>query len=254
MLPLDGFRAWLIADTPAGGFAGRLLRELGARVELLEPPGGTPLRSCPPFLEGGESAVFRYLADGLETRELAARPDASQVANVEIIVHERAALPFGWNPIVEAAPLPERGRAIVALTPYGRAAQARLAGLRADAVPGRRRGLPPALGPRLRGVPRPAADRRRPLPRELPGGHERRLCGAGRACVPRGRPGAPSASTSRCRTRSSRSTTCRSAATWTGTSSAARTAASATAASFAAPTVMSRSCRSSSTTGSPCAS
>ena len=119
MLPLEGFRAWLIADTPAGGFAGRLLRELGARVELLEPPGGTPLRGCPPFLEGGESAVFRYLADGLETRELPARPDASQVANVEIIVHERPALPFGWNPIVEAAPLPERGRAIVALTPYG---------------------------------------------------------------------------------------------------------------------------------------
>ena len=119
MLPLDGFRAWLIAQTPAAGFAGRLLRELGARVELLEPPGGSALRNCPPFLESGESAVFRYLTAGIETRELPARPDASQVAKVEIIVHERAALPFGWNPIVEAAPLPERGRVIVALTPYG---------------------------------------------------------------------------------------------------------------------------------------
>ncbi len=119
MLPLDGFRTWLIAETPAAGFAGRLLRDLGARVELLEPPGGSPLRSCPPFLEGGESAVFRYLAAGMETREIPARPDAGQVAQVEIIVHERPALPFGWNPIVERAPLPERGRAIVALTPYG---------------------------------------------------------------------------------------------------------------------------------------
>ncbi|MYE47655.1 MAG: hypothetical protein F4X25_13105, partial [Chloroflexi bacterium] len=119
MLPLEGFRAWLIAETPAGGFAGRLLRELGARVELLEPPDGSTLRRCPPFLESGESAVFRYLAAGIETRELPARPDASQVAKVEIIVHERAALPFGWNPIVEAAPLPERGRAVVAVTPYG---------------------------------------------------------------------------------------------------------------------------------------
>ena len=122
MLPLDGFRAWLIADTPAAGFAGRLLLELGASVELLEPPGGSPLRACPPFLGGGssgESALFRYLAEGMSTRELPARPDAGQVANVEIIVHERASLPFGWNPIVEAAPLPERGRVVVACTPYG---------------------------------------------------------------------------------------------------------------------------------------
>ena len=122
MLPLDGLRAWLIAETPAAGFAGRLLLELGVSVELLEPPGGSPLRACPPFLGGGasgESALFRYLAEGMATRELPARPDAGQVANVEIIVHERASLPFGWNPVVEAAPLPERGRVVVACTPYG---------------------------------------------------------------------------------------------------------------------------------------
>ena len=122
MLPLDGFRAWLIAETPVAGFAGRLLLELGASVELLEPPGGSALRTCPPFLGGGssgESALFRYLATGMSTRDLPARPAANDIARVEIIVHERASLPFGWNPVVEAAPLPERGRVVIACTPYG---------------------------------------------------------------------------------------------------------------------------------------
>ena len=67
MLPLDGFRAWVIAETPVAGFAGRLLLELGASVELLEPPGGSALRACPPFLgSSGESAPFRYPRRGHE--------------------------------------------------------------------------------------------------------------------------------------------------------------------------------------------
>lgn len=119
MRPLDGFRAWLIAETPAGGFAGRLLRELGARVQLLERPGGSALRSYPPVIESGESAPFRYLAEGMETGPLPDRPAVADLAEVEIIVHERASLPFGWDRIVDAAPLPERGRAVVAVTPYG---------------------------------------------------------------------------------------------------------------------------------------
>ena len=61
MLPLDGLRAWLIAETPAAGFAGRLLLELGVSVELLEPPGGSPLRACPPFLGGGSQRRERAL-------------------------------------------------------------------------------------------------------------------------------------------------------------------------------------------------
>ena len=120
MLPLDGFRAWVIADTPVAGFAGRLLLQLGASVELLEPPGGSPLRTCPPFLgSSGESAPFRYLTEGMETRDLPARPAPEDLAAVEIIVHERASLPFGWDRLIEAAPLPERGRVVVACTPYG---------------------------------------------------------------------------------------------------------------------------------------
>ena len=57
----------LLADTPAVGFAGRLLVELGAAVELIEPPEGSALRRFPPLVEG-DSATFAYLAAGMAAR------------------------------------------------------------------------------------------------------------------------------------------------------------------------------------------
>ena len=118
MPPLSGYRAWLLAETPAAGFAGRLLVQLGATVELLEPPEGGPLRSFPPFVEG-ESTTFAYLAAGMSARPIPDAPDPTELAEVEILVHDRAALPAAWNEALEAAPLPERGRVVVACTPYG---------------------------------------------------------------------------------------------------------------------------------------
>ena len=118
MLPLSGERAWLIAETPAAAFAGRLLAELGAAVELLEPPGGGPLRALPPFA-GGESAAFGYLAAGMAARTIPDAPAADELAALAILVHDRAALPGGWDEAIDAAPLPARGRAVVACTPYG---------------------------------------------------------------------------------------------------------------------------------------
>ena len=116
--PLRSYHAWLLAETPAAGFAGRLLVQLGANVELLEPPEGGPLRSFPPFVEG-ESTTFAYLAAGMRARPIPAAPDPTDLAEVEILVHDRAELPGGWNEALAAAPLPERGRVVVACTPYG---------------------------------------------------------------------------------------------------------------------------------------
>ena len=47
----------------AGAYAGKLLCDLGARVVLVEPPGGTPLRRRPPFAPGSsDGALFEHLS------------------------------------------------------------------------------------------------------------------------------------------------------------------------------------------------
>ena len=64
-LPLSGFRVLEISRTVAAAYAGRLLAAMGARVVMFEPPGGSPLRSAPPLLEGtAHSALFAFLAVG----------------------------------------------------------------------------------------------------------------------------------------------------------------------------------------------
>lgn len=69
-LPLAGCRVVERSRTVAAAYAGRLLATLGARVVMLEPEDGSPLRNAPPFVEGeeggklGPSALFTYLAAG----------------------------------------------------------------------------------------------------------------------------------------------------------------------------------------------
>ena len=63
-LPLAGFRVLERSRTVAAAYAGRLLATMGAEVVMLEPETGSPLRSSPPFLENGDSALFAYLAAG----------------------------------------------------------------------------------------------------------------------------------------------------------------------------------------------
>lgn len=71
--PLDGLKVIAHASGVAAAYAARMLGTMGARVLLVEPAGGTPLRREPPFLpcangqESGESALFAYLAAGMES-------------------------------------------------------------------------------------------------------------------------------------------------------------------------------------------
>lgn len=116
MAPLDCLRAWALIDSTMAGFAVRMLVELGAQVELLDPPDGSALRRMPPLVDG-ESMVFSYLVAGTTSREQPADlPDLDEVA---VVLHDRAELPKGWDEAIESAPLPASGRVVVACTPYG---------------------------------------------------------------------------------------------------------------------------------------
>lgn len=117
--PLTGCRVWEVADTPAGGFVGRVLASLGASVEMLEPSDGSALRTHPPYAEG-RSALFDYLGADKTTRPLPDVLDPNEVSNVNIVVHDRRNLPEGWDAILDSAPQPERGRVVVSVLPYGR--------------------------------------------------------------------------------------------------------------------------------------
>lgn len=66
LLPLAGIRCIECSTGVAAAYAGRLLASMGADVVMVEPEEGSPLRREPPFLgsDGGESALFAYLAAG----------------------------------------------------------------------------------------------------------------------------------------------------------------------------------------------
>jgi crotonobetainyl-CoA:carnitine CoA-transferase CaiB-like acyl-CoA transferase len=67
--PLAGCRVLEHSRTVAAAYAGRLLAAMGASVVMAEPPGGSPLRTAAPMLDGtGHSALFAYLASGKRSR------------------------------------------------------------------------------------------------------------------------------------------------------------------------------------------
>lgn len=68
-LPLAGCRVVEHSRTAAAAYAGRLLAVMGADVVMIEPPGGSVLRTAPPLLDEGKgpSALFAYLAAGKDS-------------------------------------------------------------------------------------------------------------------------------------------------------------------------------------------
>jgi crotonobetainyl-CoA:carnitine CoA-transferase CaiB-like acyl-CoA transferase len=87
--PLAGVTVVARAAGVAAVYAGRLLGTMGADVLLVEPVDGHPLRREPPFLpredggEGGTSALFAYLAAGMDGRtiDLATSAGAAALAD-----------------------------------------------------------------------------------------------------------------------------------------------------------------------------
>lgn len=118
MEPLSHLRVWEDPASPAVGLAGRLMAGMGATVELLEPEGGSPLRRLPPFLDGGESALFAYLAGGTALRAAADAPPA-ELEGVNVILAGEDGVPAAWAAALASSPPPEAGRAVLLCTPYG---------------------------------------------------------------------------------------------------------------------------------------
>jgi crotonobetainyl-CoA:carnitine CoA-transferase CaiB-like acyl-CoA transferase len=65
---LDGISVVDLTTGVAGAYAGKLLADLGARVVMIEPPGGSPLRRRPPAAgPGRDSVLFEHFAGGKES-------------------------------------------------------------------------------------------------------------------------------------------------------------------------------------------
>lgn len=94
--PLKGFRAIVSASGVAAAYAGRLLDTMGIETILVEPPGGTPLRREPPFLNADQtvSALFAYLAAGAHscvadlTTERGRRDLAALLGSADIFIDD----------------------------------------------------------------------------------------------------------------------------------------------------------------------
>lgn len=107
--PLIGLQVVVHASGVAATYAARMLGTMGASVLLLEPKGGSPLRREPPFLpraddgEGATSALFAYLAAGMESNMLDfASPDGREaferrLAGTDVFIND--------TPITERAML-----------------------------------------------------------------------------------------------------------------------------------------------------
>ncbi|MDH4077679.1 MAG: CoA transferase, partial [Acidimicrobiia bacterium] len=61
---MQGIRVVEVAGGVAGAWCSRLLGHLGAEVTLVEPPGGSSLRTREPLLPGGESPWHHWLNAG----------------------------------------------------------------------------------------------------------------------------------------------------------------------------------------------
>lgn len=118
---LEGVGVLEVYPTVATAMVGRYLADIGARVTVVEPPGGSALRSEPPFAPGGESLLFAYLAGGKECLGLdAAGPeDAAELrrraSGADLVVHALPAAEYQAL-LGEAA-----GARSVSVRPFGQA-------------------------------------------------------------------------------------------------------------------------------------
>ena len=88
-------------------YAAKLLSDLGARVILIEPPHGAPLRQRPPVEDGaGHGAIFAHLASGVESvvpdgHDHAQRLLRSLLAHADVLLSDGAS---AWQHDLPTAP------------------------------------------------------------------------------------------------------------------------------------------------------
>src|ERR1700712_2156109 len=99
-MALSRFRVLQIGSGIALDYCGKLFSDFGADVVKLEPPGGDPMRSFPPVLDGGESGLFAWLntnkrsvTDSQAALE-ALLPGADLVLDGRRLAGDRAAAPL----------------------------------------------------------------------------------------------------------------------------------------------------------------
>jgi crotonobetainyl-CoA:carnitine CoA-transferase CaiB-like acyl-CoA transferase len=89
-LLLPGFRV-LDLTSSMGAFCGKLLRDLGMEVIKVEPPGGEPTRSEPPFANGRDhperSIRFAYLNAGKRGITLNIAKEAGRKVLLDLVAH-----------------------------------------------------------------------------------------------------------------------------------------------------------------------
>ncbi len=112
---LDDLRVVDLTGGIAGAYATKLLADAGARVVLVEPPVGHPLRdwsasgSVPP---GGTGPLFRYLSAGKASVVADGPPPPEVLDGADLVV-------VGEDPTVDVAALRSAGTTVVSITPWG---------------------------------------------------------------------------------------------------------------------------------------
>ena len=94
-MPLSGYRILQRGSGIALDYCGKLFADFGADVIKLEPPGGDPLRSMPPIVEGGESGVFAWLNTNKKSVTETAEHIAALLPGADVLLDGRPARDIG---------------------------------------------------------------------------------------------------------------------------------------------------------------
>lgn len=116
MVPLAGLVTWEFSAAPAAAFAGRLLSDLGAVVRVFD-VGDRGTRGLPPF-DGGRSLLHAYVSEGKAPAGCVEDEMPRGIESVHIVLHD-GFLPAAWAEAIERTEIPERGRVVASVTPYG---------------------------------------------------------------------------------------------------------------------------------------
>lgn len=117
---LAGIRVLELGDRVSTAWCARLLAGYGAEVAIVEPDGGHPLRTHPPFDRDGVSIAVRYMLGGRSACDSAAKARTelraeSLARDADVIV--TSARDGSWSPARLAQLNPNA--LIVAITPHG---------------------------------------------------------------------------------------------------------------------------------------